>query len=223
VEVGFGLFTFNETARELHCGGRPVHLSPKAFDLLAILLRRRPRAASKADLHAELWPDTFVSDGSLAVLVAEIRRALGDSAQHPTYLRTVNRFGYAFNARQETPDILIQTQPASVCFLVRGDERLRLRRGDNFVGRDPTADVCLEAVGISRRHALITVRDGDVVLQDLGSKNGTFVDGIRVTTPTTLGDRAEMRLGALRLTFRRNADQLPTQTVNGSAGIGGSR
>jgi DNA-binding winged helix-turn-helix (wHTH) protein len=51
---------------------------------------------SKPDIHRQLWPDTFVTDGSLAVLVAEIRAALGDNVRQPVFLRTLHRFGYAF-------------------------------------------------------------------------------------------------------------------------------
>ena len=96
MEATFGPFVFDDATRQLRRGRELVHLSPKAFELLAILVSRRPLAVSKADLHLHLWPDTFVSDSSLAVLVAELRKALGDSAEQPTYIRTVPRFGYAF-------------------------------------------------------------------------------------------------------------------------------
>ena len=81
---------------ELVRGGDAVHLSPKAFDLLATLLRERPRALSKAALRERIWPDTFVSETSLANLVAELRSALGDEARQPRYIRTIHRHGYAF-------------------------------------------------------------------------------------------------------------------------------
>ena len=87
MEARFGAFSFDDVTRELRCGGQLVHVSPKAFDLLAALLRERPGAVSKTDLHSTLWPDTFVTDGSLAVLITELRRALGDSAQRPTFIR----------------------------------------------------------------------------------------------------------------------------------------
>ena len=69
--------------RQLFRDGTEVPLSPKAFDLLNLLAEHHDRAFSKADLHQHLWPDSFVSDGSLTILIAEIRQVLGDDAQHP--------------------------------------------------------------------------------------------------------------------------------------------
>jgi DNA-binding winged helix-turn-helix (wHTH) protein len=201
MQVRFGPFALDVATRELRRDGDLVHVSPKAFDLLSLLLDKRPNAVSKSDIHAALWPDTFVSDGTIAVLMAEIRRALGDSARAPLYLRTVSRFGYAFFG----PALLEsapKTGPAA-CWLLRGAERIRLRQGANVLGRDLDADIVIDAVGISRRHAVIEVGDAFVRLRDLASKNGTFVDGTRVTMPVCLEDNAEVRFGAVSVQFRR--------------------
>ena len=108
----------------------PVHLSPKAFDLLALLVQGRTTAISKADIHQRLWPHTFVSDGSLAVLVTEIREALGDNARRPTYVRTVNRFGYAFVAPVvEVDRHLVLPDAVPPCWLSWGTERAVLKPG----------------------------------------------------------------------------------------------
>jgi DNA-binding winged helix-turn-helix (wHTH) protein len=219
VHVTFGPFTFDGAARELRGGGGPVHLSPKAFELLGMLLRSRPSAVSKTDLHRELWPDTFVSDGSLAVLVAEIRRAIGDSGRRPSFVRTVNRFGYAFVGAELLSDPAPVGRLATTWSLTWKGERTRLKTGENILGRDPEADVCIDAVGVSRRHAMIVV--GDVVtLRDLSSKNGTFVDGTRLVAPVALSDSAEIRLGAVAIQFQRSQSALSTQTI-GSAQLRG--
>ena len=218
----FGAFTFDDATRELRCGDHLVHLSPKAFDLLGVLLCRRPKAVSKTDLHSELWPETFVSDGSLAVLVAEIRRVLGDSAHRPVFVRTVNRFGYAFVGADFTADAIPTVPPAASCSVTWGGERARLKAGENVLGRDPDADVCIDAVGVSRRHALIVVGDDEVTLRDLSSKNGTFADGMRVTSAVPLSDNTEIRLGAVRLSFHRSTTVVPTQTVEDPLQIRGS-
>src|SRR5262245_50285802 len=94
--VRFGSWVFDGESRELRGRQGMVHLSPKAFALLGALLESRPRALSKAELRDRLWANTFVSDSSLASLVREVRRALGDSVRQPVFLRTVHRFGYAF-------------------------------------------------------------------------------------------------------------------------------
>jgi DNA-binding winged helix-turn-helix (wHTH) protein len=96
MKLRLGDMTFDPQARQLLRGRAEVHLSPKAFDLLAILIEERPRAVPKDELHQRLWPSTFVSEANLASLAAEIREALGDTARDPRFIRTAHRFGYAF-------------------------------------------------------------------------------------------------------------------------------
>ncbi len=96
VRCRLGDTVFDDEARRLVRHGDDVHLSPKAFELLKFLIEQRPRAVSKSELHEHLWPSTFVSDVNLASLVAEVRSALGDSARNSRFVRTAQRFGYAF-------------------------------------------------------------------------------------------------------------------------------
>src|SRR5262249_46867728 len=101
MRLGFGECVLDGETRELLFGGNPVHISPKAFELLEILLETRPRALSKAEIHERLWRDTFVSDGTLTSLVAEVRSAIGDIGEETRWIRTVHRFGYAFSGPAE--------------------------------------------------------------------------------------------------------------------------
>lgn len=201
----FDAFVLDEGTRQLLRGGSNVHLSPKAFDLLAHLIRERPRALAKAALHTHLWPGTFVTDASLGMLVTEIRGALGDTARHPRYVRTVHRFGYAFQgnvtevAHHATPSA---PRPEVVFWLVSPSRQIRLAPGENVVGRDPQTAVWFDSPGISRNHARIII-DGDrVTVEDLGSKNGTRVRGNLITARTDLADGDEIRFGSMNLTFR---------------------
>ena len=98
----FGEFILDLETRELLRAGEPVSLSPKAFQLLGILVQSRPKATSKAELQDRLWPRTFVVEKNLTNLVGEIRGAVGDDAGHPRFIRTVARFGYAF--RESPPN-----------------------------------------------------------------------------------------------------------------------
>ena len=59
-------------------GDTSIHLTPKGFDLLALLVSEAPRVVPKAELHQRMWPGTFVSDATLVGLVKEVRRALHD-------------------------------------------------------------------------------------------------------------------------------------------------
>jgi DNA-binding winged helix-turn-helix (wHTH) protein len=213
VNFRFGPFTLDARARQLCRGADPVHLSPKAFDLLALLVRRRPEAISKAEVHNELWPGTFVSDVSLAVLVTEIRAALGEEARRPQFVRTVHRFGYAFSGTAVEVEQSRAASPAVTYWLAWDGERALLAYGENVIGREPTADICIDAFSISRRHALIVVTDEGVTIRDLESKNGTYLDDVRVTSPVPLIDGAEIRLGSAPVRFRRLTGGASTQTA----------
>ena len=92
----FGDFELDQERRQLLRSGQPVPLEPKAYELLGLLLERRPRALSRAQIRDVIWPQTFVSESTLAVVVNAVREALEDDARHPRFIRTVHGFGYAF-------------------------------------------------------------------------------------------------------------------------------
>jgi Tol biopolymer transport system component/DNA-binding winged helix-turn-helix (wHTH) protein len=89
-------FALDQERRQLLRSGQPVPLEPKAYELLSLLLERRPRALSRAQIRDVIWPRTFVSESTLAVVVNGIRQALDDDARNPRFIRTVHGFGYAF-------------------------------------------------------------------------------------------------------------------------------
>lgn len=195
-----GSLTLDAEKRQLLRGRTEIHLSPKAFDLLNVLVDNRPRALSKRELHESLWPDTFVSEANLAGLIAEIRRALGDDAQNPTFVRTAQRFGYAFCG--SASDAGTARDAARHAWLVLNARRLVLNRGRNVIGRDLKDGICVESPTVSRRHAVITVEAAQALLEDLSSKNGTFLRNQRVVSPVRLSDGDEIRLGSIVLHFR---------------------
>ena len=198
----FGPFTVDSETRQLRRGQADLHLSPKAFDLLCLLLEHRPKVLEKADLHARMWPDTHVVDGSLNVLITEIRRALGDDARDPTFIRTAHGVGYAFcgEAAAAAP---AARRAAMRCWLAEPGRTIRLNEGENVVGRDPECSVWLDSTSVSRRHARIVVdsRTGRLTLEDLGSKNGTIVRGKPVEAPIALSDRDDITFGSVELTL----------------------
>ena len=206
MSVRFGRFLFDETSRELRAGGRLVPLSPKAFDLLAVLIRERPRALSKAELRDRLWPDTFVGETSLPRVVGEIRRALGERPDKVSYVRTVQRFGYAFVAAATDDAAGASPRPAgrgagTGCALLWGERLVPLAAGENLVGRDPECTLTIPSDLVSRQHARIVVDGERVTLRDLGSKNGTLVGGLRVEGELSLSDGDEVRIGPALLVF----------------------
>jgi DNA-binding winged helix-turn-helix (wHTH) protein len=197
VKLQFSNFIVDDEARQVFRSGTPVHLSLKAFDLLVALMRERPRAMTKAALQRHLWPTTFVSDASLAMLVAEVRAALGENARQPRFVRTVHRHGYAFQA-----DAREASTPAVGCFLVTGSRQIPLATGENMVGRDPNTRVWLDSPSVSRQHACIRIEAGRATLEDLGSKNGTRARDERITGVTPLRDGDELRFGSVNASFR---------------------
>jgi DNA-binding winged helix-turn-helix (wHTH) protein len=209
VRIDFGDVVVDTRTRELTRAGQPVPLSPKAFELLLLLIESRPQAVSKRVLQDRLWPDTFVVEKNLANLVAEIRRALGDTPSSPQFIRTVQRFGYALRdaAPASAPDT------GAIRLTWRGGEAT-LGEGEHIVGRTPQAAVCLEAESVSRRHALITVTGTSATIEDLGSKNGTAIGSRPVTTaaPFDHGDR--LRIGAIVVAVHRAGVPDSTRTVS---------
>ncbi len=201
MRLASGDWIFDSDTREVIRKGGAVPLSPKAFDLLELLIRRRPKAVSKADIHEHLWPGTFVSPANLANLVAELRAALGDDARAPRILRTVPRFGYAFaaDASEKAP----APSPAPfACRLVWGPREIALDPGENLIGRDRDSVVWIDDASVSRRHARISVDDSGATVEDLGSKNGTFLRGRRIGKPARLTDRDTIKIGPASMIFR---------------------
>ena len=206
-------WTLDTESRRLVRSGDAVHVSPKAFDLLTTLVRERPRALSKVELRERIWPDTFVSETSLANLVAELRSALGDEAQQPRYIRTLHRRGYAFCGTAEE-DLTAPPQadgPAHMRLFLR-DSEIALTPGTYVLGREPEATVWIDSTQVSRRHARIVVTATGASIEDMGSKNGTFVNHVRVSGVQPLADRDEIDLGPERLVFRLRGDAASTQT-----------
>ena len=211
VRVRFGELVFDGEARELAREGCRVDLSPKAFQLLEALLGERPRALSRAELNDRLWPGTAMGYTSLAGVVAELRKALDDNRSEPRFLRTVHRFGYAFCG--EVAEELLGTRASFACALSWEGREIGLAEGENVIGRDEGCAVRIDAPRVSRRHALIRVRGGDASIEDLDSKNGTFLRGRKLAGAAALEDGDEIGIGGARMTFR--AAYGPGSTVTG--------
>jgi hypothetical protein len=217
VQVRFGEFTLDTDTRQLRGSKGEVHLSPKAYELLNALVESRPRALSKAELHGRLWPATFVSEVNLATLVAEIRDALGDDARKPRFIRTAHRFGYAFCGMTLDPP---RSDPArsTLCWLVKAGRRLPLRLGDNVLGREPDDGISLDSPTVSRQHARIRISATGATLEDLDSKNGTFLRGRRVSKAVALSNGDEIRAGSVVLRFRMSSPKELTSTWSEGSG-----
>jgi DNA-binding winged helix-turn-helix (wHTH) protein len=211
------LFRFGDVivrlgSRSVERGGSPVHLSPKAFDLLEALIRRRPNVVRTEELHALLWPGVHVGATSLPALIAEIRSALRESPRESGSLRTLPRVGYAFVAdTQEVDDAA--TSAAHRIWLFIENRWVPVANGVTILGREGPGVLEIPGTTVSRQHARLHVSQGEVALEDLGSKNGTWLGGTRVTGRVPLSDGDRFLLGSAQIRISFATPGATTETV----------
>lgn len=199
-------------ARVVRREGTDVHLAPKAFELLVILIQSQPNAVSREHLHAALWPGVHVSETSLAALITQLRKALGDTSGDGRMIRTLHRVGYAFIG-----DAIVAGQtPASgtaLCWLIWRGESIKVLSGSSVIGRDRACGIQIDADSVSRYHARLHVSGSGVSIEDLGSKNGTWVAGERIQSSVLLTDGLSFRLGSETVRLEIGMDARPTKTA----------
>jgi len=199
----FGEFTLDTGARQLYCGGIDRDLSPQGFEFLNLLVDHRPRALSKRQIYEHLWPNVSFSDASLSSLVAEVRRALNETAISEEFLRTVPRFGYVFHG--DAYEVGPPTPPRATGrikgWLVLPSGPMCIRDGEYVLGRNEDVTVRFDSLTVSRHHARIRVSRDGATIEDLHSRNGTFLNGERLTAPVPLADGDEIGLGLITLRF----------------------
>ena len=214
MRLRFNDFVLDLEARQLFRGSKEIHVRPKTYELLELLISRRPRALSKVDLRRQLWPQTAAEDVDLTVLVTDLRAVLADDAKAPRYVRTVRRFGYAFcgEATEEgsTPGSHTKATPR----VLWERKVVPLVEGENVLGRDEGVAIRVDEQGVSRRHARIVIADGSATLEDLGSKNGTTLGEAEmpVVGPVLLLDNTPFRLGRILLLDRSAPETQTTAT-----------
>lgn len=205
-------FVIDGDRRRVSRGDQEVHVAPKTLDFLLVLLARAPNAVSKTELMAELWPDTHVSDATLTGVVADAREALGDDGRATRLIRTLHRFGYAFTGQIER-EADGETGEPVLGWLIADTWRLPLRSGETVLGREGAGVVPLPSSSVSRQHASLMIEGTAARVRDLGSKNGTFVDEMRVERPTALRDGARLRFGTLLVIYRSAEETSSTDTI----------
>ena len=185
-------------------GVAQVRLEPRAIDVLSYLAARAGRVVSKAELIDAVWQKRFVSEATLTHTIAVLRDVLGDDVRAPRYIATVHKRGYRVVALVQQIAAVTKAPPPDgcACWLSVGDRDVPLPEGETVIGRDPDVQVRIDAMGVSRRHARITVRFGRAILEDLESKNGTFVGRDRLAGPCELKGGERIAIGPAVLSFR---------------------
>ena len=198
----FGCCRLDTASRELLRDDADVHLSPKAYELLRSLIEHRPRVMTKQELMDELWPDTFVVEANLHVLIGELRSALGEKSARTSSIKTHHGIGYSFAATVAEARSRPRTvaRDRSRIALLIGRRRVTLTAGSHQVGRDQECDLVLDDTSVSRHHAGLRVAGASLVVEDLGSKNGTHVNGRRIEAPTEAADGDSIAFGTVQAT-----------------------
>jgi DNA-binding winged helix-turn-helix (wHTH) protein len=215
----FGEFELDVAAYALRRAGQRIKLEKIPMEVLVLLVRRAGTLVNRTEIQAALWgSDVFVDqDSAINTAIRKIRRALADDAEHPRFVETVVGKGYRFIAPLEPDgaDVCLKGSGVDVgkkssdrlghrlpnYVITRGKRQFVLDRGENLLGRDPEATVYIDHPSVSRRHARISIDSARAVLEDLKSRNGTFVDGRKIETPTDIHHGAIIGLGPITLTF----------------------
>jgi DNA-binding winged helix-turn-helix (wHTH) protein len=212
MKLVFGDCILDMAARQLSRAGQVVPLEPKMYELLEVLIQRRPAVVRNEELDEILWPKVYVARTSLTRLVSELRSVLGDTPRDSKIIRTAYKSGYAFGATVTT---LATPGMGSLALfgLIWNDRLLPLNEGQQSAGRGEECELVIDAETVSRRHARILVQDGNASIEDLGSTNGTSVNGVRICAPTPLLDGDEVALGTVKLLVRKRDPSKDTVKV----------
>ena len=204
----FGTFLYDSVSHGLMRDGAEIALTHKSRELLLLFLHNPGRLLTREEIVERIWPDMAVTDDALRFQVGELRKAFG--AKGEKFIRTIRREGY----RWEVPVRAAADRPLRPAEgegsprpeprfrLVLESREVQLLDGENVVGRDPDTTLWIDHSSVSRRHARIVVGDGKATLEDLQSKNGTFLNGKRIEKRMALSDGDELRIGPESMVLR---------------------
>ncbi|HEU4886605.1 MAG TPA: FHA domain-containing protein [Thermoanaerobaculia bacterium] len=210
----FDQFCFDSDQKALLRGGEPVRLTPRAFRLLELLILRRPKAISKRDLLDHVWSGNIVEEANLKTLVLEIRTALEERGGRPEVVRTVYGYGYAFVGQVEEEAADSGAESQAVVSVRWSTYTVLLPLGAHVIGRRPDCAVAIDDPSVSRVHARLEITRDMLRIEDLHSKNGTFVEGKRIKAPTELLNRCEIVIGEVNVKLARlDSGDASTQTA----------
>ena len=209
----FGPFLYDPVRRGLLKDGAEIPLTHKSRELLLLFLHNPGRLLTREEIVEKVWAETAVTDDAVRFQVAELRKAFGGHGE--AFIQTIRREGYRWEAEvrpaADRPIRPVVTdgspEPSARFRLVLETREVQLLEGENLIGRDPDGALWIDHPSVSRRHARIVVTEGQAALEDLGSKNGTFLGGKRLEKKTVLADGDQVRLGPESMVFRTMSAQ----------------
>ncbi len=210
MKLVFGDCVLDLAAREApRVAALSVTLEPKTYQLLEVLIQRRPAVVTNQRLDEILWPKSYVVRSSLTRLVSELRAAVGDTPSNSQIIRTAYKVGYSFCADVRAPAV-----PRATLGLIWHGQLLLLSEGEHVAGREAECSLVIDAATVSRRHARITIQAGIASIEDLDSTNGTHVDGTRISSPTRFSAGAKIALGSAVLLVKAIGATEPTIKID---------
>jgi DNA-binding winged helix-turn-helix (wHTH) protein len=214
---GLGEWRIVPTLDRISRGNEIVRVPPRVMQVLLCLADDPGQVVTKQQLIDTVWSKEFVTEGALTRCIAILRRFLGDDARQPRYVENIPRRGYRLvmppQALSETEDTG-RAHPGTLCWLSYGERRFVLSDGENLIGRAPDAAVHIDSKEVSRYHARVIVAGVRATVEDLGSKNGTFVEGRRLDTACQLRNGDHLAVGSLLMEFRVHDPQGSTETAH---------
>jgi DNA-binding winged helix-turn-helix (wHTH) protein len=208
-----GEWTFDPAAFELRRADEVVRIERRAAATLALLCESGGAIVSKRELLSHVWGDRHISEHGVAVVIGDLRKALGDDARQPRFIETVSKGGYrllaaprAPVARRSLPRAVLLTGLIGAAAIVAGMAALPLRGHETVVLLEDVRNDTGEA-----RYDTLAAASGGSVLGSL-SKHARF----RVTR--RLGGGADLRLRG-RPELLLEAQDLQTGSVAWSVGI----
>jgi DNA-binding winged helix-turn-helix (wHTH) protein len=188
----------------ISAGGSTIQLEHRVMEVLVCLADHAGDLVTRRDLVDKVWDEGFISDNTITHAVTELRKAFGDDPRMPKVIETIHRRGYRLIAPvifdRATP-LAPAGRPSSFLAILR-DVEIQLAEGENVIGRAPQAAITVPSIKASREHARIIVDRGLAFLEDLDSKNGTFLNGLRIHHKEQLSSGDLIGIGSVTETIR---------------------
>ena len=211
---GLGEWRVEPTLDRISRGNETVKVAPRVMQVLLCLADHPGQVVTKRQLIGTVWDKEFVTEAALTRCIAILRRILGDNAGQPRYVENIPRRGYRLVMPTELlSDPEAAEQQRSRCWLSYGMRRFVLSDGENLIGRASDAAVRIDSKGVSRHHARVEVTGAQATVEDLGSKNGTFLEGRRLDAACELHDGDQLAVGTVTMVFQVYKPQGSTETA----------
>jgi len=212
-----GDWTVLPRQNRIKSGDLSVHLRPRVMDVLAVLAAHGGEVVTRQEIIESVWRRRFIAESVLTRAVFELRRAFGDDPDQPRVIETLQGRGYRLlpEVRRLGASALAEPAPVPMALYWRGQE-LQLAEGETLIGRSDNATIRVASDVVSRRHARIVADQLQATLEDLGAKNGTYLNGKRLEGSAVLQHGDRITIGPTVLIFRQVDDGDTTVTeLNG--------